>query len=271
MADHAELRDLAVSVATRAAELVRTRRAAGVEVVATKSSDIDIVTRTDRESETFIRALLREARPDDGFLGEEGGVDTSASGITWVVDPIDGTVNFLYGIPTYAVSIAARTLEEVVAAAVVNVPTGEVFAAARGSGATLDGHPVRVRPVPPMEQRLVSTGFWYVHDVRVAQATAVARLLPAVRDIRRAGSCALDLCSVAAGRSDGYVEEGPQAWDYAAGGLVAEEAGARLDLRTGASGLTCVVCAPEAGFDEFSALVEAAGFLAPGETGGAGE
>jgi myo-inositol-1(or 4)-monophosphatase len=256
-----ELRDLAVVVATEAAALVAVRRAEGVEVVATKSSSIDIVTKTDRESEEFIRGELRAARPKDGFLGEEGGNDESSSGITWVVDPIDGTVNFLYGIPQYAVSIAARTAEQVVAGAVVNVANGEVFAAARGSGATLDGHRLRVGAVPPMEQRLVSTGFWYIRAVREVQARAIARLLPDVRDIRRAGSCALDLCAIAAGRSDGYVEEGPAVWDYAAGGLVAEEAGARLEVHPGAAGLDCVICAPEEGFDDFAALVEGAGFL----------
>ncbi len=261
MGEFDQLRDLAVRVATEAADLVRSRRVAGVQVVATKSSSIDIVTKTDRESEAFIHQQLMAARPEDGFLGEEGASERSTSGITWVVDPIDGTVNFLYGIPQYAVSIAARTSEQVVAGAVVNVATGEVFAAALGSGAMLDGQPLRVRPVPALEERLVSTGFWYVKKVREVQAQAVARLLPQVRDIRRAGSCALDLCSIAAGRSDGYVEEGPAPWDFAAGGLVAQEAGARLEVRPGASGLDCVVCAPADGFDDFAALVEGAGFL----------
>ncbi len=260
---YTDLRDLAVQVATDAAALVAVRRAEGVDVVATKSSSIDIVTATDRESEEFIRTELRAERPGDGFLGEEGGSATSETGVTWVVDPIDGTVNFLYGIPQYAVSVAARTADHVVAGAVVNAASGEVFAAARGSGATLDGHPLRVRPSPPMEQRLVSTGFWYVREVREVQAGAVARLLPAVRDIRRAGSCALDLCALAAGRCDAYVEEGPAIWDYAAGGLVAEEAGARLVVLPGAAGSDCVVCAPEDGFEEFLTLVEGAGFLAP--------
>jgi len=257
-----ELRDIAVQAATDAADLVRVRRAAGVEVVATKSSDIDIVTETDRESEAFLRGMLAAARPGDGFLGEEGARVPSETGITWVVDPIDGTVNFLYDIPQYAVSVAARSGDQVVVAgAVVNVALGEVYAAARGSGATLDGRPLRVRPVPPMAQRLISTGFGYVGGVREVQAAAVARLLPLVRDIRRAGSCALDLCAVAAGRSDGYVEEGPVAWDWSAGALVAEEAGARFELRPGAAGSDCVICAPADGFDEFAALVEGVGFL----------
>jgi myo-inositol-1(or 4)-monophosphatase len=170
-------------------------------------------------------------------------------------------VNFLYGIPQYAVSVAARTADGVVAGAVVNVASGEVFAAARGLGATLDGHPIRVRPSPPLEQRLVATGFWYVRDIREVQGAAVARLLLEVRDIRRAGSCALDLCWLAAGRCDGYVEEGPAPWDYAAAGLVAEEAGARFEVVTGAAGQDCVVCAPVDGFAAFSAAVERAGFL----------
>jgi len=262
MTDPLDLRDLAVRIAVDAAALVRSRRERGVEVVATKSSSVDIVTETDRESEAFVRSALREARPGDGFLGEEGGSAESTSGITWVVDPIDGTVNFLYGIPAYAVSIAARTDEHVLAGAVVNVASGEVFSASRGGGAFLAATPLRVRPTPPVEQRLVATGFWYDREIRAAQGAAVARLLPQVRDIRRAGSCALDLCSVAAGRCDGYVEEGPAPWDYAAGGLVAEEAGARLELVPGANGRTCVICAPEDGFVEFAALVRGAGFLA---------
>ncbi|HET7690564.1 MAG TPA: inositol monophosphatase family protein [Nocardioidaceae bacterium] len=261
MTDPLELRDLAVRVAVEAAALVRARRAEGVAVVATKSSAVDIVTETDRESEELIRAALRAARPHDGFVGEEGGSAETTSGVTWVVDPIDGTVNFLYGVPAYAVSIAARTEREVVAGAVVNVANGEVFSASRGGGAFLDGTRLQVRPSPPVDQRLVATGFWYDAQFRAAQGAAVARLLPLVRDIRRGGSCALDLCSVAAGRCDAYVEEGPAPWDYAAGGLVAEEAGARLELRPGANGQTCVICAPADGFAEFAALVEGAGFL----------
>jgi myo-inositol-1(or 4)-monophosphatase len=262
--DPSELRDLAVSTAVGAADLVRRRRKAGVAVAATKSSATDIVTATDRESEDFIRRRLRDARPDDGFLGEEGGSAESTSGVTWVVDPIDGTVNFLYDIPQYAVSVAARTSDGVVAGAVVNVVTDEVFAAARGLGATLDGQPIRVRPTPPLEQRLVATGFGYVRAVREVQGAAVARLLLDVRDIRRAGSCALDLCSVAVGRCDAYVEEGPAPWDHAAGGLVAEEAGARFELLPGAAGSDCVVCAPEDGYAAFVEALARAGFLRTG-------
>jgi len=256
-----ELLDLARSVAEEAAVLVREHRAAGVEVADTKSSPVDVVTEADRAAEELIYSRLTRARPGDGFLGEEGGSAESSSGVTWVVDPIDGTVNFLYGIPQYAVSIAASRDGEVVAGVVVNVATGEVFAATRGGGATVDGRPLRVRDVVPLEQRLVATGFNYVADVRRLQAVAVGRMLSTVRDIRRLGSAALDLCAVGAGRLDGFVEEGLNPWDMAAGGLVATEAGARLETRPGVGGTTCVVAGPEAGFDDFVALVEDCGFF----------
>jgi myo-inositol-1(or 4)-monophosphatase len=261
-----ELLDLAREVAEEAAELVRGRRAAGVEVADTKSSPVDVVTEADRAAEELIHARLSAVRPGDGFLGEEGGSAESTTGVTWVVDPIDGTVNFLYDIPQYAVSIAASRDGEVVAGVVVNVASGEVFAATRGGGATVDDRPLRVRDDVPLEQRLVATGFNYVADVRRLQAAAVGRMLATVRDIRRLGSAALDLCAVAAGRLDGFVEEGLNPWDMAAGGLVATEAGARLETRPGVGGTTCVVAGPESGFDELMALVERCGFFS-----GAGE
>jgi myo-inositol-1(or 4)-monophosphatase len=221
-----------------------------------------VVTEADRAAEQLIYSRLTQARPGDGFLGEEGASSSSASGVTWVVDPIDGTVNFLYGLPQYAVSIAASRVDEVVAGVVVNVASGEVFAATRGGGATLDGRPLRVRDVVPLDQRLVATGFNYVREVRMHQATAVARMLGSVRDVRRLGSAALDLCALAAGRLDAYVEEGLNAWDLAAGGLVAAEAGARVESLAGVGGTTCVVAAPEGGYPEFLDLVRACGFLA---------
>lgn len=261
------LRRVAEQVAVEAAELVRRRRAEGVEVVARKSSVIDIVTQVDRESEAFLRSRLAELRPDDGFLGEEGGAREARSGVTWVVDPIDGTVNFLYGIPHYAVSVAAvdPTMRSL-AGAVVHVPTGEVFTASRGGGATCDGRPIRVRVENSMEQRLVLTGFQYQQHVRVVQAAATARLLGRVRDIRRLGSAALDLCAVAAGRADVYVEEGLMLWDRAAAGLIAEEAGAVVEVFRGAGGMDGVLCAPAETYVEVAALVVECGFLGA-ETG----
>lgn len=262
--DPRELLDLARTVALEAATLVATRRRAPVEVAATKSSVTDVVTEVDRAAEELIVTRLLAARPRDGLVGEEGAGSGSSSGVTWVVDPIDGTVNYLYDIPQYAVSIAARTGEgpdAVLAGVVVDVAKGECFTATRGGGAWLGGRRLRVRDVVPMGQRLVGTGFNYEQHVRVLQGRAVAALLPHVRDVRRAGSSALDLCWLGAGRLDAYVEEGLAEWDMAAGGLVAREAGARLAVGTGAGGKTCVVAAPEGGFDEFERLVRDCGFL----------
>lgn len=263
------LRDLAVVVAVEAAGLVRERREGDVEVSATKTSSVDIVTEVDKAAEELIYARLMQGRPGDGFLGEEGASAESSTGVSWIVDPIDGTVNFLYGLPQYSVSIAAERDGEVVAGAVVNVQTREVFAAARGAGATCDGRPLRVRDTVPIDQRLVVTGFSYVADVRALQAAAVAALVPQVRDIRRLGSAALDLCAIGAGRADGYVEEGLNPWDMAAGGLVATEAGARLESFPGVGGRPCVVCAPADGFEELLALADRCGFLDPGHSTGA--
>jgi myo-inositol-1(or 4)-monophosphatase len=267
------LLDLAVDVAVEAADLVRSRRRAGVEVAATKSSPVDVVTEVDKESERLIFERLTSARPRDGFLGEEGARAPSASGVVWVVDPIDGTVNFLYGIPAYAVSIAASVDGEPVAGVVVNVESGERFTATKGGGAFLDGRPLRVadtRPAPPLSQRLVGTGFNYVEEIKLLQTTAVSAMLHEVRDIRRIGSAALDLCSVAARRLDAYVEEGLNPWDVAAGGLVATEAGALLETHPGVGGRDCVVCAPATGFEELRDLVVRSGFLRhPGHDPGA--
>lgn len=256
------LLELALAVALEAAALVRERRTGQVTVADTKSSPVDVVTEVDRASEDLIRSRLAEARPGDGFLGEEGADVESATGVTWVVDPIDGTVNFLYDLPPYAVSVAAVREGETVAGVVVNVASGEVFSAARGAGAHLDGRPLRANAPVPLEQHLVGTGFNYDARVRALQADAAAVMLRTVRDIRRLGSAALDLCAVAAGRVDAYVEEGLHPWDMAAGALVATEARARVGTYPGAGGTTCVVAAPEAGFEPFLGLVRECGFLA---------
>lgn len=256
----AALLDLALRAGRAGAENARTLRRDGVEVAGTKSSDIDVVTEADRSTEALLRALLLAERPDDAILGEEGDDHAGTSGVRWILDPIDGTVNYLYGLPWYAVSVAAEVDGEVVAGAVVNIATGAEHAARRGGGATRDGVPLQVRGPVPLGQSLIATGFNYEHDVRARQAVAMARMLPRVRDLRRAGSCALDLCSVAAGELDAYVEEGPALWDDAAGGLIAREAGARLEVRPGASGKRLVICAPEHSFDRFAALVAECGF-----------
>ncbi len=261
-----ELLRLAVQVATEAADLVRERRLSGVEVSDTKTSPTDIVTEVDKAAERLIYDRLMTARPDDGFVGEEGASSRSTSGVSWVVDPIDGTVNFLYGIPAYSVSIAAAVDGEPVAGVVLNVQSGELYTATLDGGAFLDGARLTVgsrREVPPLSHQLVGTGFNYVHDVKLLQVAAVSAMMREVRDIRRIGSAALDLCNVATGRYDAYVEEGLHQWDAAAGGLVATEAGARLSRRTGVGGGDCYLCAPADAFDEFTDLVERCGFLAP--------
>jgi myo-inositol-1(or 4)-monophosphatase len=260
-----ELLALAVDVAREAAMLVRDRRRERVEVADTKSSATDVVTEVDRDSETLIRTRLRSARPDDGFLGEEGHDDQGTSGVRWIVDPIDGTVNFLYGLAPYAVSIAAERDGEVVAGIVLDVPGEREYTAVRtGDGQIISrrgGEPIGVRDETPLSQRLVGTGFSYVPEIRARQAAGIARLLPVVRDIRRMGSSALDICSVAEGTYDAYFEEGVHPWDYSAAALVARGAGATVEVTRGASGRELIICAPRHGFRTFRAAVDEAGFL----------
>jgi myo-inositol-1(or 4)-monophosphatase len=230
-ADPQALLALAVVVAREAAELVARGRASAAEHVDVKSSPVDVVTAVDNASEELVVTRLMAARPDDGVLGEEGASREGTSGVRWVIDPIDGTVNFLYDLPAYAVSIAAEVDGVVRAGVVLNVATGELFTAVSGGGAHLVAPgrpgPVRLsgsRPVS-LEQTLVATGFGYRADLRRAQGAVVAALLPRVRDIRRYGSAALDLCAAAAGRVDAYYELNLKPWDHAAGALVAAEAG----------------------------------------------
>jgi len=258
----ADLLALTRGVAAEAAELVRQGAADGVRVAATKSSAVDVVTDVDRAVEALIRDRLLAARPDDAVLGEEGDDVAGTSGVRWIIDPIDGTVNFLYGIPQYAVSIAAELDGDIVAGVVVDVASRTEYAAARGAGATRDGQPIGVRGPAPLAERLVLTGFSYSAERRAVQAAAVARMLPQVRDLRRTGSCALDLCHLAEGAADAYVEEGTELWDHAAAGLIAREAGAQVEHAPGAGGRNCVIAAPRHGFEEFRALVQTSGFLA---------
>jgi myo-inositol-1(or 4)-monophosphatase len=258
-----DLLDLAVRAADAAASLVRERAAAGVTVAATKSSDVDVVTQADRDSEALIRSTVRAERPDDAFFGEEGGGSEGTTGVRWIVDPIDGTVNFLYGLPEYSVSIAVEVDGVVTAGVVVNVATGVTYTAVRtaeGVDARQDGRPLGVRGPAPLAQRLVVTGFSYDAEMRRAQAAGLVELLPRVRDIRRHGSCALELCHLAAGQVDGYFEEGVNLWDYAAGALVAEGAGARVEVLTGRGGRALVVAAPEHGFEELRDAILDAGY-----------
>ena len=242
-----ELHDVAVKLAREAGELIVTRRSGHIEVASTKSSDVDVVTAVDKESEEFLYTRLRELRPGDGFLGEEGQVEDSTTGITWVVDPIDGTVNFLYNIPHYAVSIAAVTGDpspgswQVEAGAVFNPATGELFHAARGEGAFLGERRLQIGPPPPMNLALLATGFAYSTAMRKEQVRILSQLIGEVRDIRRMGTASLDFAAVAAGRVDVYFERTLSPWDHAAGELLVTEAGGTItgirDLPQGREGI----------------------------------
>ncbi|WP_150307142.1 inositol monophosphatase family protein [Planctomonas psychrotolerans] len=263
--DPAELLELARAVALEAGALALQRRREGVEVAASKSSPEDIVTHADRETEALIRARLAVARPDDGFLGEESEAAGGSSGLTWVVDPIDGTVNFLYGIPAWAVSIAVveggtdPSTWNALAGCVVNPTSGETFTAMRGGGAFLNGVRLRANGAVDLASALIGTGFSYSAERRVEQARIVGHVVAVARDIRRIGAASLDLCNVAAGRIDAYYERGLKPWDHAAGALVASEAGARVSGAAGAaaSGDLLIAAAPDLAAALESALADA--------------
>ena len=197
------------------------------------------------------------------MLGEEfGGAAADASRIRWVVDPIDGTVNYAHGLAPYAVSIGVEVDGEVAVGVVLSPASRLEYTAVLGGGARRNGEPIRVAEPVPLERALVGTGFSYERSLRISQTRTFARLLPQIADIRRFGSCALDLCSVADGSLDGYVEEGiGGAWDYAAGGLVAREAGARTEVLTGVGGRILVIAAPAAAYDDFRVLVDECGYV----------
>lgn len=204
------------------------RREIGVTAAATKSTDTDMVTEFDRASERLIVGGIQAARPHDTIVGEEGTDATGTSGVSWCIDPIDGTTNFLYGLPGYAVSIAAA-VDGVTTAGAVYVPSSdELFTAVLQGGAHLDGRPIRCSDTVELGQALVATGFAYSPARRAEQARRLTQLLPRIRDIRRLGAAAPDLCNLAAGRVDAYFEEGLGPWDFAAGALIASEAGCVL-------------------------------------------
>jgi myo-inositol-1(or 4)-monophosphatase len=256
---------VAETLAAEAADFVRCRRAevfgtyastAGSGAVRAKSTPTDPVTVVDMETERLLRERLAELRPGDPILGEEGGgpadpAATPADAVTWVLDPIDGTVNFVYGIPAYAVSVGAQINGVSVAGAVADVVAGRVYSAATGRGAHVIDEQgtdsLRCATVDDLSMALLGTGFGYSRRRRTAQAALLARILPVVRDVRRIGSAALDLCMVAAGRLDAYYEHGLQVWDCAAGALIAAEAGARVLLpapNVGSAGVVVVAAAP---------------------------
>lgn len=212
----------------------------------TKSSPTDVVTAADRAAEELLVQGIRSARPDDAILGEEGASDEGTTGVRWVVDPVDGTVNYLYGLPQWGVSIGIEVDGATVAGVVYDPSKDELFTAVRGAGSTLNGVPLRCTAATELSQALVATGFGYDARRRAAQASVLPALLPAVRDIRRIGAGALDLCAVAAGRVDAYYELGLSPWDMSAGLLIATEAGARVGGLRGAppSGAMVLAAAP---------------------------
>ena len=270
------LRGVAEQVAGEAADLVRRRRveifgarsgSTGGEVRA-KSTPTDPVTAADTDVEQMIRTRLAELRPGEPILGEEGGGAARESGaVRWVVDPIDGTVNFIYGIPAYAVSIAAQVDGRSLAGAVADVVSGDIYSAGVGLGAHVFAggvrRPLRCNEVDDLSMALLGTGFGYASPRRAAQAALLSQVLPLVRDIRRIGSAALDLCMVAAGRLDAHYEHGLNVWDWAAGALIAAEAGAVLVLpgpdAPGTEGGLLVAAAPGVAAQLIEALDRFAG------------
>jgi fructose-1,6-bisphosphatase/inositol monophosphatase family enzyme len=197
-----------------------------------------MVSEADHAAEAEIAALLRAERPDDALLSEEGAGSGGTSGRRWVVDPLDGTTNYLYGFPAWCVSVAVEDGEGAIAGVVHDPVAGETFRASRGGGAELNGVPIHVRDHDRLETALIATGFGYDPDVRAGQADVLRRAVPHVRDVRRAGAAALDLCFVAAGRLDGYYERGLNPWDWAAGVLIVREAGGEVvPLEGGRPGL----------------------------------
>ncbi|MEZ5406694.1 MAG: inositol monophosphatase family protein [Acidimicrobiales bacterium] len=260
----AELGALAAALARAAGELalaeasaIRRGGAAGARGDAdTKSSPTDLVTAADRAAEALIIDGILAARPGDGIAGEEGGSRTGTSGVVWHIDPIDGTTNYVYGIPAFAVSIGVEADGELVAGAVFHPSRDCLYHAVRGGGAWRDDEPLRCSPLTDLATALVATGFAYRPERRRQQAVALVEVLPRIRDIRRFGSAALDLCAVASGEVDAYWEQGLNHWDLAGGTVIAREAGALVgNLRDGPPDAGCLLAAPPALFRPLRSLL----------------
>jgi myo-inositol-1(or 4)-monophosphatase len=238
-----DLEAIAIEAAAEGAHVVRLT-AGDLGTVRTKSTQTDPVTSLDLASERAIRVVLAKRTPSASILGEEDGMAVGSSDVGWVVDPIDGTVNLTYDLPVMSVSVAATVGGEIVAGAVVDVLRGDVFSAARGAGARLDGAAITPSTASELATSLIGTGFSYTPEGRAREAGYLARVLPAARDIRCFGSAALNLCWVGCGRLDGFYQRGMQLWDYAAGELVASEAGARLERPGDENGHLMVASCP---------------------------
>jgi myo-inositol-1(or 4)-monophosphatase len=222
-----ELLTLAIEAARAAGSLLLERFQQPATGAERKSSSTDMVSDADRDAESLIRGMIGKARPLDAILGEEGSSVAGRSGLRWVVDPLDGTTNYLYGLPIWSVSVACEDAGGGLVGVVLDPCVDELFAAQRGRGATLNGRPIHVSAADDLSRALIGTGFSYEPAIRGRQARALVELLPGVRDIRRGGSAAIDLAWVACGRLDGYYELGTHLWDRAAGMLLVSEAGGR--------------------------------------------
>ena len=256
MADPHDLLSLAVDAVRAAGRLLlegRERLGATAEAE-TKTSGTDMVTEMDRASEALLARSILTARPDDAFLGEEGTAGAGTTGVRWVVDPLDGTTNYLYGYPAWAVSVAAEVDGRAVVGVVYDPSHDELFTAVRGGGAWCNRQRLQVGGPADLDTSLVATGFSYDAGARALQAAELAELLHAVRDVRRAGAAALDLCWVALGRVDLYYERGIQPWDWAGGGVVAAEAGATVSAHEDGT----VVAAPPRLHEPFLELLASA-------------
>ena len=226
-----EVLNLAESIALKAGSLLVNRPSKFD--LDEKSGVFDFATQMDHESEKLIVSEILAARPDDGLIGEEGANRDSKSGVTWVIDPIDGTVNYLYDIPGWCISIAAKDKDGGLAGVVYSPATQSLWKAHRGGGAFLNGNPIKCNDPVALNRALVGSGFAYDLEKRKIQAALIARLLPEIRDLRRLGACAVDICHVASGSLDAYFEAGVNEWDYAAAGLIATEAGAMISIDKG--------------------------------------
>ena len=267
MGDPAALRELACELAT----LGGTSAAAGwhrdiasgtsrvTMAAATKSSHTDVVTLHDRAAEATIVEVLVQRRPDDAIVGEEGTQRPGTSGLSWYLDPIDGTTNFLYGLPLWSTSVGVTDARGTVAGAVFVPVTGELFAAARGAGATRNGQRIQASSETDASLALVATGFGYLPARRAEQSRRLATLIEHIRDVRRGGSAAIDLCYAAAGMVDAYFEDGLNSWDVVAGELIAREAGCRTgDFAGGPGSPAELLVAPPALFEQLAGLLRGA-------------
>jgi myo-inositol-1(or 4)-monophosphatase len=262
--DGGELMALAREVALAAGALLLRGQAGASADVGTKTSGTDMVTALDRASEELVTDAILSSRPDDAELGEEGGLTgPGSSGVRWIVDPLDGTTNYLYGLPVWSVSVAAEYDGEVIAAAVYDPNHDETFTAVLGGGATCNGQALRVEGPDELAVALLGTGFGYTTESRTRQGAALARVVPFVRDVRRAGAASLDLCWVGLGRLDAYYERGLQLWDRAAGSLVAAEAGAVVTVLPDD---TTVAAAPQL-YQPLLDLLSSTGAVGPGAEG----